>query len=498
MNLKKISLSNPKTWLVFLASVYTATFFFSAIIRIGFPYQLTWMEGAVVDHMRCLLEGKTLYGPPSMEFTPFIYAPFYYYFCAFLMKIFGVGFFIPRLVSLISSILLLVLVWRLIKHETQSFFYAWIGVGLTTAFYSLTGGYFDMARVDSLFNCLLLGGLYFLRMSRDNRGIYLSALFFFLALFTKQQALPVILVLAVYLFIENKRKGLHFVSIISFLSIITFILFEWSSEGWFSFYVYRLPQAHGFLRELAFLIIQDLFASVPVLLIFLSYIFFKSTGDENIQGKSWFKSRYIIYLVFFIGALATSWASRAHDGGTENVLLPVLLSIVLLGTMAFWQMESDIKTFRYIGVGFLFFLMALQFILLAYNPRIYWPKEGHYRSNEMLMRLIQGYKGPVLIPSVGYLPTRVGKETHAHKTAIYDILRADSKQMAAIKFELHRQYRTAISKKKFDAIIIRRDGFYLSKIKPYYKLKRRFLVFPSIYVHGYKSDILDLEVYVPN
>jgi 4-amino-4-deoxy-L-arabinose transferase-like glycosyltransferase len=242
LNIKKIAFADPKTWLVLLAFLFTAAFLISALVRIFFPYQLTWMEGAVVDHIRWILEGHALYGPPSLEFTPYIYAPLYYYCCALVMKWSGAGFLVPRLVSFFSAVFLLLLVWRLIRRETQSRFYAWIGVGFTAAFYSLTRCYYDMARVDSLFIFLLFLGFYLLRTSKNTARLCLSAFVFSLALFTKQQALPVIAVLGIYLLFKNRKKFLWFVSSFSLLTVIAFVLFQWSSKGWFLFYVYRLPQ----------------------------------------------------------------------------------------------------------------------------------------------------------------------------------------------------------------------------------------------------------------
>ncbi|UCH95032.1 MAG: glycosyltransferase family 39 protein [Candidatus Aminicenantes bacterium] len=496
LNVKQISFSDPKTWLLLFAFLYMGAFLLSSFIRIFYPYQLTWMEGAMVDHIRWLLAGNTLYGPPAIEFTPYIYAPFYYYFCGIFMKIFGGGFLVPRLVSFISALLLLVLVWRLIKFETRSRFYAFIGVGFAAAFYPLTRCYFDMARVDSFFIFLLFLGIYIMRTAKTSRGIYLSAFVFFLALFTKQQALPVIAAVGIYLFFENFKSCIKFVSTFSLLTILAIFLFQWTSKGWFLFYVYQLPRAHGFLKKFATLIIQDLFLSVPVLLIFVPYMFFKrfKNKENSLLQK---KSRYNIYLAFFIGALATSWASRAHAGGTENVLLPVLLSTALLGTTAFWHIELDIKKTGHIGMGFLFFLIALQLLLLVYNPVDYWPRKGHHLANEKFINLIKGFKGKVFIPSMGYIPSMAGKETFAHKTAIYDIMRAKGSGFDKIKENLRRIFQKAIREKMFQAIILRKDSFYLQKMKKYYRLKSRFVVSPSLYVHGYKSHHLDLDVYVP-
>jgi 4-amino-4-deoxy-L-arabinose transferase-like glycosyltransferase len=162
--------------------VYLAFFVVTSVLRIGFPYQLSWLEGAMADHARWILQGNQLYGPPGVDFTPILYPPLYSYVSAFFMKIFGAHILIPRLVSLVSSLLVLVLIWRLVKYETGSNFYALVGAGFYASFYPFVRCYFDMVRVDALFVFLMFLGVYILRTGKKSYSIYLSAFVFYLNL----------------------------------------------------------------------------------------------------------------------------------------------------------------------------------------------------------------------------------------------------------------------------------------------------------------------------
>jgi hypothetical protein len=51
------------------------TFTSVALRRLPYPYELEWMEGGIVTHVRVVLAGEPLYSAPSLDFTPFIYAP---------------------------------------------------------------------------------------------------------------------------------------------------------------------------------------------------------------------------------------------------------------------------------------------------------------------------------------------------------------------------------------------------------------------------------------
>src|SRR5690242_13004900 len=73
--------------------------------RISFPYELHWMEGGSVDHVRRILAGEPLYVPPSIDFVPYTYTPWYFYLSAFVSRIIGIGFIPLRLVSIVACIL---------------------------------------------------------------------------------------------------------------------------------------------------------------------------------------------------------------------------------------------------------------------------------------------------------------------------------------------------------------------------------------------------------
>ena len=68
--------------LVVVALWYLGAYLAVALARIGYPYDLEWMEGGSLEHVARVLRGQPLYVPPSLEFTPYIYAPLYYYVAA--------------------------------------------------------------------------------------------------------------------------------------------------------------------------------------------------------------------------------------------------------------------------------------------------------------------------------------------------------------------------------------------------------------------------------
>lgn len=469
--------------------VYLSVFVITSILRVGFPYQLSWLEGAVVDHSRWILSGQQLYGPPSVDFAPFFYPPLYSYISAIFMKIFGVSIIIPRLVSLVSTMLVLVLIWRLVKHETGSNFYALAAAGFYASFYPFVRCFYDMARVDAFFVFLLFWGIYILRTSKKSYSVYLSAFVFYLAIFTKQQTLLIVLAMGLFLLLTDFKKFLKFTLTFSLLCFFTFLYFQQVSDGWFFFYIYEFPRSHGILKKLVPLIFRDLFLHAPVLLLMGTYLFFKP-GKDNPD----LRSRRGFYLVFFIAAFAISWSSRAHSGGVENVLMPVLLALSVAAPISLWYFESDIKATNKRGTYFVVFLMVCQFILLAYNPLSRIPTKEHYRWNKKFVDLLASIEGEVLVTTIGYIPTMAGKKTHTHRTAInYTFSRGNVSDEA--RRIAKQEFRRAFREKRFKAVILRRkEVFFLKLMKGYYVHRGRFSTPVPLALHGPGHQ--EWEIYV--
>ena len=90
--------------------------------RIAYPFELEWMEGACVDHVRRVLAGQPLYVAPSLDFVPFVYPPLYFWLSAALARVTGIGFLPLRLVSSVSSLGCFALIFLMVRRQTRSAF----------------------------------------------------------------------------------------------------------------------------------------------------------------------------------------------------------------------------------------------------------------------------------------------------------------------------------------------------------------------------------------
>ena len=172
--------------LLLLAISYIAVYLIIVCLRIQYPFELEWMEGGVVDHVRRILSGKKLYVNPSLEFIPFTYTPFYFYVSALVSKITGIGFTPLRFVSLISSLGSFFIIFLIVKRETRAYFPSIIASCFFAATFQISGAWFDIGRVDSLFLLLSLLTIYVIKFHTSWQSHIIAGILISFAFLTKQ------------------------------------------------------------------------------------------------------------------------------------------------------------------------------------------------------------------------------------------------------------------------------------------------------------------------
>jgi 4-amino-4-deoxy-L-arabinose transferase-like glycosyltransferase len=199
-----------KYLLLGLGLLYICFYIFIALSRLNYPFELEGVEGAILDQVRKISEEGKLYTQPSLKFTPFMYTPLYFYIGAILFKIFGEGFLALRLISFLSSLGILILIFKFLKREGANPFYSLLAVCFFASTYPLSGAWMDLARIDSLFVLLLGITFYLLRFKPTKLGYLVAGIFASLAFFTKQITFLILLPLTFYTVLKDKKKGFYF------------------------------------------------------------------------------------------------------------------------------------------------------------------------------------------------------------------------------------------------------------------------------------------------
>src|SRR5262245_39687639 len=89
-----------RTSALVLAAAAALVLLIAFVRRVPYGYDLEWMEGGMLCHALRFLEGKPIYAPPSVDFVPYLYTPFYPVLLALLSYVFGLGYGLGRVVSL--------------------------------------------------------------------------------------------------------------------------------------------------------------------------------------------------------------------------------------------------------------------------------------------------------------------------------------------------------------------------------------------------------------
>ncbi len=444
---------------------YILSFIVTAILRLNFPFDLEWMEGGMVEHVFRLINGQDIYTAPSLQFISYIYTPVYFYLSALIANIVGMGYLPLRLVSFVSTLVAFYFIYLIVTKETKNVKLGIISVGLFAATYGVSGFWFDLARVDSLFLVLFIIAFYLLRFHDNIFSYVLAGIFASLSFLTKQTSIIFAIPIIIYLLIYKTKKSWFF--IIPYVFIVAFVCYyiNWQSHGWFKFWLFELPTEHLWLyRKFITFWITDLFKPLGFVAI-ITFVFF------FIKFKNRDYKNYLIYLALIIGFILCSWISKIHLGGYDNVLMPAFASIIIvfgLGLNEIFKIYSDNHS-KNIEFTKLLILIAIisQFLFLFYNPILQIPKSKDYAYRDKLIHDISKFKGDVLIPDHQYITRYAGKTSFAHSYVLIDFFNSKSELRKSLK----KEYINALKNHKFSAIILDKYNSH-PEIKKYYYFKK--------------------------
>lgn len=474
--------------LLVLAGLFVLSFFYVSLMRINYPYELEWMEGGILQEIEQILSGGKLYVEPSLTFIPYIYGPVYFHVAAVFSYLFGENIFSMRLVSFLATIGIFVLLFLTIKKETNNHKAAFLTVGLFTATYSLSGYWFDLARVDMLFMFLLLAGIYCVRFFENKWMWILGSTLLVLSIFTKQTSMFVVGAFLLALFIKNKKKGIIAGALTGLLGAIGIIVMNVVYGKWYIYYLFELPKHHELQPRMS---VNFWIGDIGILFVLFGlvvHVLWKMKKEKN--------EDFIHYLFLFVSMFFISWSSRVHSGGYVNVVIPAYYILALVGgyTIHYAKHHVTIRPFTIYG------LLIFQFLFLMFNPmRPFKPWEHIPNTNQTkniqtIKKEIDKTKGNIFAPSFSYLTEN--KQVQA--MALVDIYRA--KGNVEKKQILEKELQQNIKKQKYQKLILTSgDMKWIEVIVPelnhYYQRTEKRKIPESYTVDGALSH--SYSIYVP-
>lgn len=411
--------------------------------RVSYPYEIEWMEGGVVDHVRRLAQGEPLYVSPSLAFIPFPYPPLFYALAAALSSMVGEGFIPLRIVSALSSLGILALIAAFVLRETGRRDAALIGAGLFAAMYQIGGAWFDVGRVDMLMLVLVLAGFFSARYASDRWCAPVTSIALSAAFFSKQSAAIIGAPLVLWLIVARPRQGIITALTTGTAAIAGTLILDALHDGWYRYYLFDLPshyQLHP--RRMVYFFTRDL---VPTAIAAGLAVFALLTP----QARRSLGFR----LALATGLLAAAVVLRSNDGGYNNVLLPGFAAISVLAAVGY---DSARRALAASASGQLLatwpaILLIIQFAILIYNPFETIPSAESRAAADRIVEHVRNTRGEVWIPYHGYLAAKAGKPPLAHWMAVADIYRFGR---ADLRAALEGEIAQALAARRFSLIVM--------------------------------------------
>jgi len=414
-----------------LAVVQLGLYLQLAVRTISYPFPLEWMEGGTVDVVARLVRGQPLYTKPTAEYVAYIYPPLYYWVSALAARPIGVGFVAPRLVSLVSICAVFVLIAALIRRNGGDWIEALAGAALLAGTYEATERWFHLARVDSLFLALLLGGAYLLQAGATRRSAVAAGAVLFLACLTKQTALIAIGPLLLVAAIAAPRRPLIAGVTGGLLLMGTSLWLHARTDGWSTYFLYRLPQLHPAAEHGSrWFWRYDIIPVLPLALAVTAILLAATVVSWNLERR-WTAA-------LCVGGIAASWIARLHSGGAANALMPAYAALAVAMPIGIAACRER-PVWRLAGTT----LLAAQIALLLHGWTGIAPTAGDREAGAQYLSFLQRIDGEVLTWHQRFVATRAGKRSWGLEMAAEDVIRSrDAATAAALEADVIRVCRS--------------------------------------------------------
>ena len=461
--------------------------------RIGYPFALEWVESLALQQVQRVRAGQPLYAPPTLDYMAAPYGPLYVYAAAAPAALLPGGFLPLRLVSLLSALATLGLLAAVVWKETRSGLGALLAAALYAATFHASGGWMDLARVDSLFVFFLVLGVAVLRNTSGAGGAALAGLALALAFFTKQTALLPAAVVAAALLLWDRRRLAAFLGGFAVPLAAGLLALHRLTHGWYAYFAFR-PHPIIPTRLLTFWT-ADLLRAVPIAFVLGALaLLLPPAGDDAAARRRRRLAGGVAALVL------AGWSGRVITGAVANALMPAFAGAALafgLGAAAVLARvrtlpEPERARLEALALG----ALLLQLAILSYDPLAQLPTPADRAAGERLVRTLAATPGRVLVPQHPYLLAMAGKPAHADYGVLFDLVTYGGGETARRLLE---EARAAIAEGRYDAIVLDDHAFMLeADVRRRYRLERPLAETEGAFVPVSGAPLRPASLWVPD
>jgi hypothetical protein len=412
--------------------------------RVDYPYDLEWMEGGQLYHAQRLLNGASLYRDCTDGFLPFPYPPVHALTVAAAGATFGMNYLVARLVGVVAFAFIVGLLAREVfadgRPRGRRVVLSAMAAGGIAASFPITGGWYDLVRVDSVYFAFLLAGARLALPPRARAGTgtperlsttraIASAACLAAALYGKQTAVFFLPPIALYAWWRYGRRGLAFGSLTALFCVAPGAWLTWRGDGFFWSMMVDVMGHHPLVelqaREAA---LRGLVFAPPLALLPFATLWLARLGRLHKDLAFW--------LLMLLTAAIASIVTSAKVGAFQNNLMtlcvlawPVTAMVVAELLDAYPRRKSSRSVITIAAT----WLAIAHFARLSYEPGKFVPSRRHRASVRELYRLVGELEGGVIAPGHSFLPVLAGHDNvQIHEQGYIDIMGAGLKRVDVI------------------------------------------------------------------
>lgn len=449
--------------------------------RLPYPYDLEWMEGGMLAHAARLAEGQSIYPAPSIDFIPYLYTPLYPALLAALGSVFGISYALGRAISvaaIVAAIALMVVALRQASHapgldtdaeadtarDTQRA--RWCGAAVAAGFFAATypwvEGWYDIARADTLFLAMILGGLVLLQRQarrgagwRGQLGVAGAAALLATSFFCKQTGVFYVAIGGALLLIWNWRRAPIYILTAGLIGLGGTALLTRATDGWFWTYAYEVHQAHDFNIDRFYKSFVNILGRFPVMTAAVVLGLGAVGVTALMRRRPAAAGPFLVWTFVFaascvVGAIAwgTQWAhfnaympAMMTGGLAAGASLPALA-----GCARAWAGARPGTTVWVVAApALLAALLGVQLVLALWSPRRFVPTARDQAAGQALIEHLRDLRarGDVYVPYHPWYARMAGQDNpYTHRMGIMDMSYGGHWQVAGLR-EAFREHRFA-------------------------------------------------------
>ncbi len=412
--------------LVAVCIINIAFVLFANVAHLAFPFHLNLKEGTLLQHLDRLMRGLPVYPEPSPGFVPLAYNIGYYLLTVPVAWVFGVNLFALRLVAMLGNLLSALLIYRVVRHKTQSKIWGLVALGLFAAAYGVMESYLDTASSDSWLLCLILLGTWLISQNKSKRWNLLGLLALVASFWVKQHgALFVLGGLGFLFWRDGWRAGLVYALVAAVLGPVLYIFVAPMFLGsHYHYFTWTIPRGWSELnietvvRFVRFIVSRYLFLAL-VSGAFVGWLLRRKRSAVGMEIEIWHMQWVFAVLSGFLGML--------DPGSANNVLIPMETWFIIVGV---WGAHVWLKKVRPASLPKLYKLQAIGLIasfgVLLYNPFAVIPMRGAPAAYQDFTQTLNQLDGQVYAPYSGFISSETKLYPNANWIALEDMVRRPS------------------------------------------------------------------------